>query len=96
MAQAIVTKFLGPTNTRAARIVVTSWQGKTTWNYDHALDSGNNHAQAVRAHIMAISKNLWDAGHQVDYKIVGETNPNEYWNWLGANPKGDGYTAVVI
>lgn len=95
MAQAIVTKFLCATNTRGSRILVKSWQGATTWNYDHVMDSNDNHAGAIRAHIMHISKRAWDAGHEVDYKIVGEVI-GENWRWLAANPDGKGYTAIVI
>lgn len=95
MAQAITTKYAGPTNTRGSRIIVTSWMGRTVWNYDHALDSGKNHEQALLAHIGTIEKKAHAAGHiGVSYRIVGYAP--DYWQWMGATPKGDGYVAVII
>lgn len=44
--QAIHTKFLGPTDYRGARIKATCDAGSITVGYDHALDTGPNHAVA--------------------------------------------------
>lgn len=45
--QAITTKYLGPTNTRGARIKATAACGSITIPWDHALDAcGNHHAAA--------------------------------------------------
>ena len=45
---AIVTKFLGPTNFRGARIKATIPSGKSvTLHWDHALDSSENHLRAA-------------------------------------------------
>ncbi len=50
MRQAIVTKFLGPTNCRGSRVKATSASGHTlTVSWDHALDSDANHIAAAKA-----------------------------------------------
>jgi hypothetical protein len=46
----ITTKYLGPTNTRCARIKATCGNGGTiTVSYDHALDGRDNHDAAAKA-----------------------------------------------
>lgn len=47
--QAIITKYLGPTNSRGSRIKATAWVGSVTVSYDHALDSVDNHRAAAMA-----------------------------------------------
>ena len=49
MYQAIVTKFLGPTNSRGARIVARAQAGKITVSWDHSLNVDANHTAAARA-----------------------------------------------
>lgn len=49
MRQAIVTKYLGPTNFRGARIRVKAQAGSITVPWDHALDVAENHEIAARA-----------------------------------------------
>jgi hypothetical protein len=49
MSQAIITKFLGPTNTRPSRIKATSWRDSVTLPCDHALDTGANYRVAALA-----------------------------------------------
>lgn len=51
--QAIVTKFKGPTDTKGARIIATSYAGRTVFAYDHALDAHGNHVAAAAAHVRA-------------------------------------------
>lgn len=47
---AIITKFLGPSNTRGARVKATMPSGKSvTISWDHAKDSDGNHAAAAAA-----------------------------------------------
>lgn len=46
--QSIVTKFLGPTNTRGARIKATSESGESlTISYDYSARSADLHASAA-------------------------------------------------
>lgn len=49
MKQAIVTKFLAPTNFRGSRIVAKCQAGKITIAYDHALNADANHHDAAEA-----------------------------------------------
>lgn len=47
--QAIITKYLGPTDTRGSRIKATAAAGSVTLSYDCALDSDGNHRAAAEA-----------------------------------------------
>lgn len=46
--QAIVTKYLGPTRTRGARIVARAQAGRKIYAWDHALDVAENHVSAAK------------------------------------------------
>lgn len=48
MRQAIVTKYLGPTNTRSGRIKATAFAGSVTIEYDAGLSQDSNHLAAAR------------------------------------------------
>lgn len=45
----IITKYLGPTNSRGSRVKATSYSGSVTIPWDHALDAEQNHFLAVQA-----------------------------------------------
>jgi hypothetical protein len=47
--QAIVTKFIGPSNTKGSRIKATAATGSLTIHIDHALSIEDNHARAAEA-----------------------------------------------
>ena len=49
MRQAVVTKFLGPTNTRGSRVNAKCAAGSLTVSWDHALSVDGNHASAAKA-----------------------------------------------
>lgn len=49
MAQAIITKFYGPTNTRGSRITAKAWAGSVTVPYKHRLSAEDNHRAAAQA-----------------------------------------------
>jgi hypothetical protein len=49
MLQAIVTKYHGPTNHRAARISARADAGKTSVAYDHGKSPEDNHNGAAQA-----------------------------------------------
>jgi hypothetical protein len=49
ITQAIVTKYLGPTNSRGARIKASAWGGSKTYGYEHGLNIERNHAAAAEA-----------------------------------------------
>lgn len=48
MSQAIVTRYYGPTHTKGSRIIARAEAGWTSFPYDHALNSADNHAAAAR------------------------------------------------
>lgn len=90
MAQAIVTKFLGATNHRGARIKVTSWLGSTTVSYDYSSEGYVNHYHAILAHLSA------NSSREVSFEIVGDGDGVDCWAFMGCNPCGSGYTVVVV
>lgn len=47
--QAILTRYLGPTNRRESRVKATADAGSVTLNWDNALNSETNHARAALA-----------------------------------------------
>jgi hypothetical protein len=65
--QAIVTKFIGPTNFRSARIKATAAAGSVILSYDHVLNLETNHARAA---LKLAAKMKWDG------KYVGGGMPD--------------------
>jgi hypothetical protein len=57
--QAIVTKYIGPSNTRGSRIKARAAAGSVTVPYNHALNIENNHAAATKA---LAAKLNWSGG----------------------------------
>lgn len=50
MEYAVTTKFIGPTNTRGARVKATLPSGKSvSLSWDHSLEAGENHHKAAKA-----------------------------------------------
>lgn len=49
MPQAIVTKYIGPTNNRGSRVKASCDAGSVTISWDHELDTAGNHRQAALA-----------------------------------------------
>ena len=49
MYQAIVTKFLGPSNVRGSRVKATAEAGSVTLSWNYRLDSTGNHCAAAQA-----------------------------------------------
>ena len=45
--QAIVTKFIGPTNFRGSRVKATAAAGTVTVSWDHSLNPEQNHSLAA-------------------------------------------------
>ncbi len=48
MRQAIVTKWLSPTNTKPSRIKATAEAGSVTLSWDHSLNVDDNHKLAAQ------------------------------------------------
>jgi hypothetical protein len=47
--QAIVTKYIGPSNIRGSRVKATAAAGSVTLHWDSSLNSDDNHARAAEA-----------------------------------------------
>lgn len=47
--QAIISKYLSPTNSRGARVKASAFGGSVTIGWDHALDPQENHRAAAQA-----------------------------------------------
>ena len=65
--QAIITKYIGPTNTRGSRCKASAEAGSITVEWDDALNSEENHAAAARALVaklgwVRVSKDMWFQG----------------------------------
>lgn len=85
MRQAIVTKYLGPTNTRGARVKATAYAGSVTIPWDDAKDVDDNHYAAALA---LAFKFEWVRQHDLDkgaVHIVG-----------GGLPDGRGNAYVLV
>lgn len=68
MRQAISTKFLGPTNSRGARIKATCDAGSKVVKWDYSLNTKQNHEMA--AHDLALS-----LGWLKDSALIGGSLP---------------------
>jgi hypothetical protein len=58
--QAIVTKFLAPTNFKGSRVKATAEAGSVTLSWNHALNGDRNHAAAAQA---LAQKYKWDGAY---------------------------------
>lgn len=75
---AIVTKYLGATESRPSRILAKSGPDRLTVHWDHAIGVGENHEAAARA---LLSKMLKEFGGVVtEYRRVSETFPCHAWS----------------
>ncbi len=85
--QAVITKFLGPTNTRGARIKVTSWLGSSTYSYDYeaALPHEEAFIQWLAETNKRMAKKYDCVGDEPWFKAVAKGN----------SPDGTGYVFIV-
>lgn len=84
MAQVLITKYVGPTNTRGSRVTVKSWNARTTFSWDYAKDERGNHDAAIQEHIAAL--NAKAAEYHDGFKVVSP---------MGCTPDGTGYAVVI-
>lgn len=70
MRQAIVTKYLGLTYHRGARISCKAQVGRLTFPWDHALDVAENHLKAATAF-------AWRWGWTDTHTLVGGAMPDD-------------------
>lgn len=67
IVQAITTKFIGPSNTKGARIKAKAAAGSITVDYDHALGIEANHAAAAKALVERYGwRGVWFQGGMPD------------------------------
>ena len=85
--QAIETRYLGPTNTRPGRIKATAWAGSATVEYNHELNTEDNH----RAAAMALAAKCAKHAEQYGGKSIWAEG-----TWTqGGDAKGTGYVFTV-
>lgn len=75
MTQAIITKYIGPTNTKGARVKATNGDGiKTYVVWNHAKTTADNHKEAIatlRAKLGWMSDDaLWSYGWLGDRMVA--------------------------
>lgn len=87
MAQAIVTKFLGDTNTKGSRIKVSSWRGNMIVSYDYAAPDAHKAAfdEWLKQSNEYLATNYPDSP-DLQYKLISE----------GSNPCGTGNTYIIV
>jgi hypothetical protein len=84
MRQAIVTKYLGPTNHRGSRIKATAEAGSIVVPWNYALDPQENHRMAA----LTLASNMgWDGG--ASYRRLTAC-------WHGGALPGGGYAFVFV
>ena len=77
--KAILTKYIGPTNTRPARVKADAGDGVTlARSWDSTLDSRRNHAGAARA---LCNKMGWEA------ELIGGGFPSGDMAWVFADSR---------
>lgn len=54
--QALITKFLAPTNTKGSRVKVTGWLNSAIYAWDYSLSVEENHANAARHYVYELNK----------------------------------------
>lgn len=78
--QTVTTKYLPATNTRGARIKVSSWLGNKTFSYDHAASCA--HEAAFNEWLECVNKTIPHDGFRLMAK--------------GSLPGGKGYGFTVM
>ncbi len=72
--QAIVTRYLGPTNVRGSRVKATAEAGSITLSWDDALGSYENHAKACEALVAKFKwGGTWYGGGTADGYVFVDT-----------------------
>ncbi|AMR57402.1 hypothetical protein vB_PsyM_KIL3b_0157 [Pseudomonas phage vB_PsyM_KIL3b] len=85
MAQVIVTKHFGPTNTKGSRIQVKSWLKTSYVSWDYSFTLEQNHAKAVEEVLHEMNKERSSFDCAAAWTVVGS----------GSMPDGSGYGFVV-
>ena len=80
--QSIETKFLGATNSRGSRIKATCWLKSKMVDYDHSLDTSDNHKAAAMALVDELNTSR---DSDMQWNIVATAE----------NVKGTGIVAII-
>lgn len=81
--QAIITEFKGPTNTKGSRVAAKCWIKNKTVDWNHALNSEENHKTAAEKLVDIINQERIDDVYQ--WRIIA----------VGALPGGKGNAYVI-
>tara|TARA_R100001082_G_C4355972_1_gene156909 strand:- start:954 stop:1262 length:309 start_codon:yes stop_codon:yes gene_type:complete len=88
---AIRTRYAGPTNSRGSRIIVTDSKffdearQRHTYDWDHALDVNENHAQAAQEFLDRYHNSTRYHGNKNVIDGPGLCFDNDfYWTWRAA------------
>ena len=78
----IVTKYLGPTNTRGTRVKASHYRDSdTTWTktvfWDHSLEASENHLKAAEA--------LVESWPFKDLKVLGRGHDHNHYYFIASN-----------
>jgi hypothetical protein len=84
MAQAIITKFVGPTDKRASRVSVKGWMGNKLVLWDSSVGSEENHALAAAFYIFELNKKR-DPTDDFEFRVVSG----------GGMPDSSGYAFII-
>jgi hypothetical protein len=87
MGPIIITRYLGPSNTRGARVTAThkrdseiTWRKTICW--DHALDGSENHHAAALALVQS-----WGLGEgQEPWVLIGRGHDHDAYYFLAVQP----------
>jgi hypothetical protein len=69
--QAIITKYIGPSNVKGVRIKATCQAGSITLSWDHALNADGNHCAAAKA---LAEKWGWNFGEWIGGQLPDGSN----------------------
>jgi hypothetical protein len=83
MAQAIITKWVSPTDTKAQRIKVMGWMGNKMVEWCNNVDVSDNHALAVGEYLLWLNKDR-DL-ESLEWRIVSG----------GSMPDNSGYAFII-
>lgn len=83
--QTILTKFLGPTNTKGSRIKATCWLTSATMPWDHSASVEENHMAAIEALVCKLNNGRIIEGNSQLWQVVA----------TGESVDGKGKTAII-
>ena len=88
--QAVITKYIGQTANRGARIKIDSGYGSKTYPYDHASDEA--HDAAFYEWLKEVNEKM-----KLEYPANQQAQEGEWFKKVarGAHPSGTGYVFII-